>query len=114
MVLEDFFVSPPDAQFDLRSEKALQTTDPAQFLDLFGDPRFEAPIKLRYLIGALAQFLEQPRVLDRDHRLAGKVVTSSICLGVNSTGSGRRSRMAPIAAPSQSSGDAEDRSTAKP
>src|SRR5438876_238818 len=56
-----------------RREEPLQTSDPAQFLDLLGDPRFEAPIELRYLIGALAQFLEQPRVLDRDHRLAGEI-----------------------------------------
>ena len=35
------------------------------------------------IVGAFAQFLEQPRVLDGDHRLLGEVATSSICLSVN-------------------------------
>ena len=33
-------------------------------------------------VGALAQFVEQPRVLDGDDAWAAKFVTSSICLSV--------------------------------
>ena len=29
------------------------------------------------------KFVEQPHILDGDHRLVGKVSTSSICLSVN-------------------------------
>ena len=35
------------------------------------------------IVGALAQLLEQPRVLDGDDGLGGKILTSSICLSVN-------------------------------
>ena len=35
------------------------------------------------LLQRFAQFAEQPRVLDGDHRLGGEVLTSSICLSVN-------------------------------
>ena len=35
------------------------------------------------IVGALAQLVEQPRVLDGDHRLGGEVLSSSICLSVN-------------------------------
>ena len=35
------------------------------------------------IVGALAQFVEQPRVLDGDDGLRGEILTSSICLSVN-------------------------------
>ena len=39
--------------------------------------------RLGEIVGALAQFVEQPRVLDGDDGLAAKFCTSSICLSVN-------------------------------
>ena len=39
--------------------------------------------RFRKIVGALAQFVEQPRVLDSDDGLIGKVSTSSTCLSVN-------------------------------
>ena len=38
--------------------------------------------RLAEIVGALAQFVEQPRVLDGDDGLGGEVLTSSICLSV--------------------------------
>ena len=35
------------------------------------------------LLEGFAQFLQQPRVLDRDDGLAAKLLTSSTCLSVN-------------------------------
>ena len=39
--------------------------------------------RLGELARARLQLLEQPHVLDRDHRLVGEGLTSSICLSVN-------------------------------
>ena len=40
--------------------------------------------RLGKIVGALAQLVEQPRVLDGDHRLVGEgLSTRSICLSVN-------------------------------
>ena len=39
--------------------------------------------RLGEIVGALAQFVEQPRVLDGDDACAAKFCTSSICLSVN-------------------------------
>ena len=38
--------------------------------------------RLGEIVGALAQLVEQPRVLDGDDGLRGEVVTSSICFSV--------------------------------
>ena len=63
MAFEDFLVALRDDQFGkLRCEKPFQPPDPPQFLDLLGDPRFETAVQFRYLIGALVQFSEEPRV----------------------------------------------------
>ena len=35
------------------------------------------------LLQRFTQLAEQPRILDRDHRLVGKILTNSICLSVN-------------------------------
>jgi len=74
MAFEDLFVPMRDDQLSkLRCQKALQSPDPAQFLDLFGDPRFETSVQLCYLIGAFVQFADQPSVLHCDNRLRRKV-----------------------------------------
>ena len=39
--------------------------------------------RLGQIVGALAQLVEQPRVLDGDDGLGGEIRTSSICLSVN-------------------------------
>ena len=39
--------------------------------------------RLAQIVGALLQFVEQPRVLDGDDGLGGEVLSSSICLSVN-------------------------------
>jgi hypothetical protein len=45
MALEDFLVALRDDQFGkLRSEEPLQPPDTPQFIDLFGDPRFETTV----------------------------------------------------------------------
>ena len=41
-------------------------------------------------VGALTQFVEQPRVLDGDDGLGGEVFTSSICLSVKGRTSCRK------------------------
>jgi hypothetical protein len=51
-----------------------QPPHPPQLLDLFGDPRFETTVQLRYLIGAFVQFADQPRILHCDHCLRGEVL----------------------------------------
>src|SRR6516165_5160754 len=75
MAFEDFFVALRDDQLGkLRCEKPLQPSDTPQFLDLFSNPRFEAAVQLSYLIGALAQFVQQPRVLHCNNRLRGEIL----------------------------------------
>ena len=37
--------------------------------------------RLSQIVSALAQFVEQPRVLDGDDGLGGEASTNSICLG---------------------------------
>ena len=70
MAFEDFFVPVRDYEFgQLRREKALQPPDPAQFIDLLGDARFKPAVQLCHLVGALAQFRQEARVLHRDDRL---------------------------------------------
>ena len=56
------------------------------------------------IVGALAQFVEQPRILDGDHGLVGKGLTSSICLSVNGATSSRVSAKTPITASSRNNG----------
>ena len=75
MAFENLFVALRDDQFGkLRGEKALQPSDPPQFLHLFGDPHFETAVQFRYLVGPLPQFAEQPRVFHCDDRLRCKVL----------------------------------------
>jgi len=75
MAFENLFVTLRDDEFgELWREEPLQPPDPPQFLDLFGDPRFEAAVQLRHLVGALTQFAQQPRVLYGDHRLGCEVL----------------------------------------
>ena len=75
MAFEDFLVALRDDQLGkLRREKPLQPPDPAQLLDLLGDPRFEPAVEFGDLLGALAQFAQQPRVLHRDHRLRREIL----------------------------------------
>jgi hypothetical protein len=75
MAFEDFLVALRDDKLgQLRCEEAFEAADPAQLLDLLGDPRFETTVQLRYLIGALMQFVDQPRVLHRNDRLRGEIL----------------------------------------
>ena len=70
MTFEDLLVPVRDDQFGkLGCQEPLQPPDAAQFVDLLGDPRFQAAVELRDLLGALAQFTEQPRVFHCDDRL---------------------------------------------
>jgi len=57
---------------ELWREKPFQPPDPAQLLDLFRDPRFEATVQFGDLLGPLPQFAEQPRIFNRDDRLIGE------------------------------------------
>jgi hypothetical protein len=75
MAFEDFFVALRDDQLSkLRREKPLQSPDAPKFLDLFCDPRFEVAIQRRYLVGALAQFTKQPRILHGNDRLRREIL----------------------------------------
>ena len=75
MAFEDLFVALRDDQFGkLRRQKPFQPPDAPQFIDLLRDPRFETAVKLSDLVGALAQFTEQPDVLHCDYRLRREVV----------------------------------------
>ena len=54
MAFEDLLVALRDDQFGkLRREKALQPSDPAQFVNLLGDPRLQIAVQLPDLLGAL-------------------------------------------------------------
>ena len=59
--------------------------------------------------GALAQFVEQPRVLDGDDGLGGEVLTNAICLSVKGRTSWRYMQTAPTSSFSFSIGTAEYR-----
>jgi hypothetical protein len=73
MALQDFFVAVRDDEFGkLRCEKPLQPSDPAQFVNLLGNALFKATVQFRNLFSALAQFTQEPRVLNRDDRLVGE------------------------------------------
>ena len=75
MAFEDLLVTLRDDQFGkLRREKPLQPSNSAQFVNLLGHPRFEPAIEFADLIGALAQFAQQPRILHRDNRLGREVL----------------------------------------
>src|SRR5215472_3751846 len=75
MAFEDLFVALRDDQFgQLRRQKPLQPSDAPQLLDLLGNPRLQPAVQLGYLIGALAQFTQQPRILHRDDRLRCEVL----------------------------------------
>jgi hypothetical protein len=59
MAFEDLLGALRDDQLrQLRREEPLQPPDSPQLLDLFGDPRFETAVQLRYLTGALTQFVQ--------------------------------------------------------
>ena len=75
MAFEDLLVALRDDQLrELGREEPLQSPDPAQLLDLLGDPRFEAAVQFGHLLGALAQFAKEPRVLHRDDRLRREIL----------------------------------------
>jgi hypothetical protein len=75
MTFEDFLVALGDDHLgELWREKALQPPNPAQLIDLLGDAGFEASVELGDLLGALAEFAQEPRVLDRDHGLRREVL----------------------------------------
>ena len=61
----------------MRREKALQPSDPPQLLDLFGDPCFKTAVQFAHLLGALAQFVQQPRIFHCNDRLRGEVFQQS-------------------------------------
>jgi hypothetical protein len=74
VAFEDFLVALRHDQLgQLRCQKPFQPADAAQLLDLRGDPRFEAPVEFGDLVGALANFTQEPRIFHRDHRLGGEV-----------------------------------------
>jgi len=75
MAFEDLLVALRDDEFsELRCEEALQSPNAPEFLDLFRDPGLQAAIQFRDLVGALAQFTKQSRVLHRDDRLRREVL----------------------------------------
>jgi hypothetical protein len=75
MAFEDLLVALRDDQLrQLWRQKPFQPPDPPQFLDLFRDPGVQAAIQFRDLVGALAQFTKQSRVLHRDDRLRREVL----------------------------------------
>ena len=59
---------------------------------------------LAEVVGALGQFVEQPRVLDGDDGLSGEVRDSSICCSEKGRTSRRFNMIAPIRSPSFSIG----------
>src|SRR5262252_5792937 len=74
MAFEDLLVALRDDQLgQLRRQEPLQFPDPTQFVDLLGDARLQLPVPPGDLVGALAQFTQEPRVLHRDHCLRGKI-----------------------------------------
>ena len=73
VTFEDFLVALGDNQLGkLRCQKALQPSDPSEFVDLGRNPRLQLPVPPGYLVGARSEFAEQARVLDRNHRLIGE------------------------------------------
>src|SRR5271163_610528 len=75
MAFEDFLVALRDDQLgELRREKPLQSPDAAQLFDLLSDPRVKTTIEFGDLLGALAKFAEEPRVLDCDDRLRREIL----------------------------------------
>src|SRR6516162_2413710 len=74
MAFEDLLVTLRDDELgQLRREEPLQPPDPAQFANLLGDPRFQAAIKFGHLLGALAQFAKEPRILHGDDCLRSEI-----------------------------------------
>ena len=66
MTFQDLLVTLRDDEFgQLRSEKALQPSDAAQFVNLLGDPRLQIAVQLPNLLGALAQLAKQPSCAGR-------------------------------------------------
>ena len=59
------------------------------------------------LLQRFAQLVEQPRVLDGDDGLVGKVSTSSICFSVNGRTLGAMNVITPNRVPSRNSGTAQ-------
>jgi hypothetical protein len=88
----------------LRREKTFQSPDAPQFFDLFRDPRFETAIEFRYLIGALVQFADQPRILHGDDRLGRKVFEQRNLLVGEGLISLRQEEIMPSSTPSLRSG----------
>src|SRR6516165_7736703 len=65
---------------NLRRQETAQSAHPLNLAHLLHDPLFELLVELRYfqrahlqLLRSLAQFVQKPGVLDRDHSLGGKI-----------------------------------------
>ena len=64
-----------DNQFgELRRQKPFQLADPFEFAELRGDAVLQFAVPRRDLVGAGAQFAEQPRILHRDHCLRREIL----------------------------------------
>src|SRR4051812_21929346 len=73
MAFEDLLVALRDDHLSkLWCEEPLQPPDPAQLLNLLGNPRFKTAVEVCHFFGALPKLAEKPSVLDRDHRLVGE------------------------------------------
>jgi hypothetical protein len=73
MAFQEFFIALGDDQFgELRCEKPLQPSDPAQLFNLLRDPRLKSAVQVRDFAGALAQFSQEAGVLHCQHGLGGK------------------------------------------
>jgi hypothetical protein len=74
-ISKNLFVTLRDDQFgELWSEEPLQSSDAAEFLDLFRDPLLQLAVPPGDLVGALTQFTQKPRVLHCDHGLRGEIL----------------------------------------
>jgi hypothetical protein len=75
MAFEDPVVALRDDEVgELRREKAAQFAGPLDLGELGGDTRLQFAVPPGDLVGAGAQFAEQPRVLHRDDRLRREVL----------------------------------------
>jgi hypothetical protein len=75
MAFEDLLVTVRDDEFGkLRREKALQSSDATQFVNLGGDTRLQIAVQLPDLLGALPQLAQQSRVFHRDDCLRCEIL----------------------------------------
>jgi hypothetical protein len=59
---------------DLRRQEAPQPAHAFDFTDLVGDALLKLLVEFDNVLGSFAQFAEQARVFDSDHRLRGEVL----------------------------------------